>query len=203
MFIIGKEIKCLGEASQRSEPKEEMVNRILSATESLIVQEGLQNLSMRSIAKEAGIASGTLYLYFKTKDDLLHSLAAQLLECYNGYMHFEFKPEMALFEQYKALVNKKWQFLIERLDLVKQFQAVIGIDELIRETIADETSFWNKLILEGKKQRIIADLPNELLYGLSIGTLVDIQYLQNLNQENQFDGYLDEIILRTWKAITF
>lgn len=191
--------------SRRSEPKEEMVNRILSATESLIVQEGLQNLSMRSIAKEAGIASGTLYLYFKTKDDLLHSLAAQLLECYNGYMHFEFKPEMALFEQYKALVNKKWQFLIERLDLVKQFQAVIGIDELIRETIAiaDETSFWNKLILEGKKQRIIADLPNELLYGLSIGTLVDIQYLQNLNQENQFDGYLDEIILRTWKAITF
>lgn len=180
--------------SRRSEPKEEMVNRILSATESLIVQEGLQNLSMRSIAKEAGIASGTLYLYFKTKDDLLHSLAAQLLECYNGYMHFEFKPEMALFEQYKALVNKKWQFLIERLDLVKQFQAVIGIDELIRETIADETSFWNKLILEGKKQRIIADLPNELLYGLSIGTLVDIQYLQNLNQENQFDGYLDEII---------
>ncbi|GAB1666927.1 TetR/AcrR family transcriptional regulator [Mannheimia haemolytica] len=189
--------------SRRSEPKEEMVNRILSATESLIVQEGLQNLSMRSIAKEAGIASGTLYLYFKTKDDLLHSLAAQLLECYNGYMHFEFKPEMALFEQYKALVNKKWQFLIERLDLVKQFQAVIGVDELIRETIADETSFWNKLILEGKKQRIIADLPNELLYGLSIGTLVDIQYLQNLNQENQFDGYLDEIILRTWKAITF
>lgn len=40
--------------SRRSEPKEEMVNRILSATESLIVQEGLQNLSMRSIAKEAG-----------------------------------------------------------------------------------------------------------------------------------------------------
>ncbi|UFK41862.1 helix-turn-helix domain-containing protein [Mannheimia haemolytica] len=48
--------------SRRSEPKEEMVNRILSATESLIVQEGLQNLLMRSIAKEAGIASGTLYL---------------------------------------------------------------------------------------------------------------------------------------------
>ena len=37
--------------SRRSEPKEEMVNRILAATESLIVQEGLQNLSMRNIAK--------------------------------------------------------------------------------------------------------------------------------------------------------
>lgn len=189
--------------SRRSEPKEEMVNRILAATESLIVQEGLQNFSMRNIAKEAGIASGTLYLYFKTKDDLLHSLAAELLACYNGYMDFDFQPELGLFEQYQALIKKKWLFLTERLDLVKQFQAVIGIDELIRETIADETSFWNKLILEGKKQKIIADLPNELLYSLSIGTLVDIQYLQKLNQEIEFETYLDEIILRTWKAIAF
>lgn len=189
--------------SRRIEPKEDMVNRILFATESLIVKEGLQNLSMRNIAKEAGIASGTLYLYFKTKDDLLHSLATQLLECYNGYMHFEFKPELELFEQYKELVKKKWLFLTERLALVKQFQAVIGIDELIRETIADESSFWNKLILEGKKQRIIADLPNELLYSLSIATLVDIQYLQKLNQDINFEEYLDDIILRTWKAITF
>ncbi|MEG9499600.1 TetR/AcrR family transcriptional regulator [Mannheimia indoligenes] len=189
--------------SRRIEPKEEMVNRILSATEKLIVDEGLQNLSMRNIAKEAGIASGTLYLYFKTKDDLLHGLATQLLECYNNYLSFEFSSEMELFQQYQALMKKKWQFLTERLALVKQFQAVVGIDELIRETIADENSFWNKLIFEGKKQKIIVDLPNELLYSLSIGTLVDIQYLQKLNQDSNFEAYLDEIILRTWKAITF
>lgn len=189
--------------SRRIEPKEEMVNRILSATEKLIVEEGLQNLSMRNIAKQAGIASGTLYLYFKTKDDLLHSLATQLLECYNNYLSFEFNPEIALFEQYQALMRKKWLFLTERLELVKQFQAVVGIDELIRETVADENSFWNKLIFEGKKQRLIAKLPNELLYSLSIGSLVDIQYLQKLNQEVDFEQHLDEIILRTWKAITF
>lgn len=110
---------------------------------------------------------------------------------------------MELFEQYQALMKKKWLFLTERLDLVKQFQAVIGIDELIRETIADENSFWNQLIFEGKRQTLIVDLPNELLYSLSIGTLVDIKYLQKLNQEIHFEEYLDEIILRTWKAITF
>ncbi|QLB44555.1 TetR/AcrR family transcriptional regulator [Mannheimia pernigra] len=189
--------------SRRIEPKEDMVNRILLATEKRIVQDGLQNLSMRNIAKEADIAAGTLYLYFKTKEDLLHCLATQLLECYNSYLSFEFNPEMELFEQYQALMKKKWLFLTERLDLVKQFQAVIGIDELIRETIADENSFWNQLIFEGKRQTLIVDLPNELLYSLSIGTLVDIKYLQKLNQEIHFEEYPDEIILRTWKAITF
>lgn len=189
--------------SRQIEPKEDMVNRILLATEKRIVQDGLQNLSMRNIAKEADIAAGTLYLYFKTKEDLLHCLATQLLECYNRYLSFEFNPEMELFQQYQALIKKKWLFLTERLDLVKQFQAVIGIDELIRDTIADENSFWNQLIFEGKRQKLIVDLPNELLYSFSIGTLVDIKYLQKLNQEIHFEEYLDEIILRTWKAITF
>lgn len=188
--------------SRRVEPKEEMVNRILLATEILIVRGGLQNLSMRNIAKEIGIASGTLYLYFKTKDDLLHCLAARLLNRYNSYIDFEFNPKTEIFSQYQELIRKKWQFLIEQLELVKQFQAVIGIDELIRETIAAEDSFWNKLVFEGKKQKIIANLPNELLYALSIGTLVDMRYLQRFNQSIDFEAYLDEIILRTWKAIT-
>lgn len=189
--------------SRRIEPKEDMINRILLATEVLIAKDGLQNLSMRNIAKQAGIASGTLYLYFKTKDDLLHCLASQLMERYHSYIDFDFEPEVELFKQYQVLVEKKWLFLTEHLELVKQFQAVIGIDELIRKTIAAEDSFWNKLVFEGKKQKLVVNLPNELLYALSIGTLVDIKYLQRFNQDINFESYIDEIILRTWKAITF
>lgn len=58
--------------SRRSEPKEEMVNRILSATESLIVQEGLQNLSMRSIAKEAGQGSLPVHYIFTLKPKMIY-----------------------------------------------------------------------------------------------------------------------------------
>ena len=54
-----------------SSAKDDMNRQILSATESLIAEIGIQNLSMRKIATQAGIALGTLYLYFKTKDDLL------------------------------------------------------------------------------------------------------------------------------------
>lgn len=189
--------------SRRIEPKEEMEQRILSATAELIIKEGLQNLSMRNIAKEAGIASGTLYLYFKTKEDLLHGLAAQLLACYCSYMQFELDPDVDLFKQYQTLVKKKWAFLTERLELVKQFQAVIGIDELIQDSINAEDSPWNKLISEGKKQKLILDLPKEILYSLSLGTLIEMKYLQRFNQSVDFDAYLDEITLRTWKTITF
>lgn len=100
-------------------------------------------------------------------------------------------------------MKKKWAFLTERLELVKQFQAVIGIDELIQDSINAEDSPWNKLISEGKKQKLILDLPKEILYSLSLGTLIEMKYLQRFNQDVDFDAYLDEITLRTWKTITF
>lgn len=57
----------------QSSSKDEMARQILSVTEILIAEIGIQNLSMRKIATRANLALGTLYLYFKTKDDLLKS----------------------------------------------------------------------------------------------------------------------------------
>ena len=44
--------------------------RILAAASKLIVVNGLQ-CSMSAIADEAGVATGSLYNYFKSKEDLV------------------------------------------------------------------------------------------------------------------------------------
>ena len=46
----------------------------LNAALKLFVANGVQNTSTAAIAKEAGTASGTLFLYFPTKQDLLDEL---------------------------------------------------------------------------------------------------------------------------------
>ena len=56
----------------------EMAERIFSATEQLMAKGGLHNLSMHKIAKEANISAGTIYLYFKSKDELLEQLALRV-----------------------------------------------------------------------------------------------------------------------------
>lgn len=183
----------------------DMVNSILSSTELLIARDGLQNLSIRSIAKEMGIASGTLYLYFKTKDDLLKRLAAQIYERYNSYIEFEIDPSGDFLEQYRELVRRKWLFFSDNPMIavnMYQYQAMLGVDDIINAAINDESSFWNRFVNAGKKQGVIIDLPNELLYVLSIGSIMDIAYLQQFRQDSLFEGYFEEIILRTWKAMT-
>ena len=48
--------------------------RILAAAERVFARHGFFAAKVSEIAKEAGVADGTIYLYFKNKDDLLISL---------------------------------------------------------------------------------------------------------------------------------
>lgn len=54
-----------------SKTKLDVSEQIFDATDRLMAKEGLHYLSMHKLAKEAGIAAGTIYLYFKSKDELL------------------------------------------------------------------------------------------------------------------------------------
>jgi AcrR family transcriptional regulator len=47
---------------------------ILDAARTLLEQRGLEALTMEEIAAVAGVAKGTLYLYFESKDDLIQAL---------------------------------------------------------------------------------------------------------------------------------
>ena len=48
--------------------------RILAAAERIFARHGFYAAKVADVAKEAGVADGTIYLYFKNKDDLLISL---------------------------------------------------------------------------------------------------------------------------------
>src|ERR1700690_3555224 len=48
--------------------------RILSAAERIFARHGFFAAKVSDVAKEAGVADGTIYLYFKNKDDLLISV---------------------------------------------------------------------------------------------------------------------------------
>lgn len=59
-------------------PKDdEKLRAIAKATFKLVEQTGLSGLTMAAIAREAGLATGTLYVYFKSKEDLLVALYEQ------------------------------------------------------------------------------------------------------------------------------
>ena len=53
---------------------------ILGAARTLLEQGGVDGLTMEGIAAAAGVAKGTLYLYFQSKEELIHELLSQVGE---------------------------------------------------------------------------------------------------------------------------
>lgn len=55
-------------------------NQILDAATTVFAQKGFHGATIRQIAQEAGIADGTIYIYFKTKTDLLIGILDRINE---------------------------------------------------------------------------------------------------------------------------
>jgi AcrR family transcriptional regulator len=53
---------------------------ILAAARKLLDQRGLEAITMEEIAAAAGVAKGTLYLYFQSKDNLIQAMITQVGE---------------------------------------------------------------------------------------------------------------------------
>lgn len=53
---------------------------ILEAARRLLIRRGYQDFVLDDLAREAGVAKGTLFLYFKTKDELLSATFGELVD---------------------------------------------------------------------------------------------------------------------------
>src|SRR5690348_17816696 len=70
---------------------------ILDAAELIFARHGFYAAKVSDVAKEAGVADGTIYLYFKNKDDLLISLFERRMHDVNARLRtvIEGKPPAA------------------------------------------------------------------------------------------------------------
>jgi AcrR family transcriptional regulator len=66
------------ESTSRERLIEERRNQILDAAALLFARKGYKGATIREIAREAGVAEGTIYNYFDSKHDLLISLPQRI-----------------------------------------------------------------------------------------------------------------------------
>jgi AcrR family transcriptional regulator len=60
----------MGTEERKAREKEQRRNQIIDAAEQIIFSKGLEQSTMDEIAEEAELSKGTLYLYFKNKNEL-------------------------------------------------------------------------------------------------------------------------------------
>ncbi len=70
----------MGIRERKEREKERRRQQIMVAAKRVFTERGFSKATMEDIAKEAELSPGTLYLYFKNKDELYASLSLRILQ---------------------------------------------------------------------------------------------------------------------------
>lgn len=159
------------------------IRRIFDAALKLVTKEGLDGIKMSKIAKEAGLASGTLYIYFESKEILLNKLYENVIGMWTEFMKKDYL---------KCGFSNYWNdniIFAYKNYLEMEFKNLFKHSRYITKSNLEKQNRLNKIhykmIEKAKTQNKIKDLDTELIAGI-IGNL-SVQVVRELKKNKKYD----------------
>ena len=134
--------------------------RILTAAIQVFAEQGFNQATISQIAKIAGVADGTIYLYFKNKDDIL--------------VHFYTQKAQQVFERFRQAVDQADTALDKLRNLIQSHLEEFQSDPNMAIAYQIETRQLRNFTIEHIREMSIMyrDLINEIItLGQKEGTI--------------------------------
>lgn len=106
----------MGTAERKEREKEMRRNAIIDAAEQVFFSKGIENATMDEVAELAELSKGTLYLYFKNKNELLHAIVGRGLHILYTRFKTAVDREEKGIDKIKALGSAYFEFFKEEPD---------------------------------------------------------------------------------------
>ena len=117
---------------------DERLNELLAAAQQLFFEKGYEKTSVNHIIEKVGVAKGTFYHYFKSKEDLLDKLVEQFSEKAHRELMTVIETEgLNAVEKFNRFASTMHAKKVENMDLMKMLMKVMYKDEnlLLRHKI--------------------------------------------------------------------
>ncbi len=178
---------------------------LLDAALNLFTEKGFHGTPTSMIAKVAGVATGTLFHYFNTKEELINQLYLEIKSDMSESLAKGLEEKESIKEKMKLAwenwinwgINSKVQ-----MRFFNQFGSSPFITKLTKEQGAQNFSFLFLIFNKGIEQQVLKQMPADMLFMISHGSLMStvIYFMENpdkFSDENcrqqAFDIYWDSI----------
>jgi AcrR family transcriptional regulator len=156
---------------------ENKINRIYKATLKLVRQNGLAGTTMQAVAKEAKMATGTLYIYFQNKETLVANLFNECMK----------ESAAVVFKGYDVAAPFKVGFRTIWINVLRHrvanFDQTIFLEQCFHSPFIDENTrnvakklFYplRDLLERGKKEKLIKDIDTFWLVSFVMGYINEV-----------------------------
>lgn len=159
---------------KRDRPK---YKQIVDAAVVVIAENGFHQAQVSKIAKEAGVADGTIYLYFKNKEDILISVFREKMAIFVNNVEVIMKKDIDTSEKLFRMIDNHFRVLHEdrQLAIVTQLELRQSNKELrfrINEVLREYLVLLDAILKEGIDNGMLyAELDIRLARQMVFGTI--------------------------------
>ncbi|WP_026690593.1 TetR/AcrR family transcriptional regulator [Alteribacter aurantiacus] len=137
--------------------KGQKFDQIINAAVKVIAENGYHHSQVSKIAREAGVADGTIYLYFKNKEDILISLFEEKMGNFVHLIQERLATETSVEEKLKILIEMHLKQLEADYDLaiVTQLelrQSNLALRSRINEILKGYLGLIDSILVEGMEK---------------------------------------------------
>jgi AcrR family transcriptional regulator len=178
---------------------------IMQAAMELIAEQGFHGTPTSQIAGRAGVGVGTIYRYFKDKDELIEAIHSQAHELFAATFTDTYDPDRPVRENYLAIFSALTRLFLARPCETRFMEQYYNSPYGIAKKRAEEVECDKPLFAffeQGQQQQVIKALPFEVLMALSFGPLLFL-VRDHLNGFVELDEpTIAAVVASTWAAVT-
>ncbi len=186
---------------------------VIEATITTLAEEGFDRTTTARIAKKAGVGEGTIYRYFKNKEDLINMAALYASDLVFGPARKNFNPESSIHAQFiqfcHDFLSAGLHLQVHHAFMEQYLNSPVGIEYRRKTLIAVMNNpdikpiFYplNRILMRAKQQEIVKEFPLQYLVALAMGPMAFIlkhsaQGFMDLDEE-----LISGIATSCWDAI--
>lgn len=179
------------------------LDKIFNGTLSLVSQVGIAGIRMSTIAKEAEVATGTVYLYFENKSDLLNALYARLKKegLFSVIGKIDNLPTQVQLYKLWCIAYDYYVTNHSKSIFMEQFEFSPIISKENKALEEDTMLFLDQTLDRAKSEGIIKKIDNHLITSLILGFLRNLSQKYSLGLVELTSETKDSAYALCWDAI--
>ena len=178
---------------------------LIESAVQLFAREGIDAANTGAVAKNAGVAAGTLFNYFRSKTDLIRSAYLSCKTDAAAAMRAPIDPQAAVRGNLFGIWETAVAWHLDHPDasnFMEQFRnSPAAKEEELKERAGEEFSFLCELVERGQKDGQIVELPMDYLDSIFRALFLStVAYMRSQGMQSE-DPFVGESFSVLWRAI--
>ena len=173
---------------------------IRRALRNLVAERGFHGASMGAVAKQADVATGTAYVHYESKEELVYATYLEIKAGLSTAVMAGFDETATPFEAWRHILTMAYDYLAEepeRARFLTQLEESPYYEEAHSRLMALGDPLYDAAKAE-EMVELLVPLPTEVIYALSFGVAVRLIAAGVQLKPEEVEMLVDA----TWRAVT-